>query len=357
MRIAFPLVAFVSNAPLFLVLLPLGVACSSEQDAQDSETSSEMPKDDEASEPESDDGSAGSGSEGASGDGSGSFSYSECEPGTKVGSFVIDLAPDYEGVPQFTSITGSVSDGPAPSGVPEVVAEDGDCRLLRSRFFDCDPVCTALETCGPTGCAEFPEQRSVGDVTISGLVVPMTMSPTGRNSYSNPTSANLPHPGFEPETELVLNAVGDTTSGFELYGWGVSPMSVPGALPQVRRDQPTQIRWDAPPDPGPAMVYVALHLDNHGSSSARVECLTVDDGELDIDASLGNQLVEQGLSGFPSLTLHRRTVDRTDIEPGCVEFVVGSELVIDVEVEGLVNCASNDDCPDDQQCLPNLSCG
>jgi hypothetical protein len=223
--------------------------------------------------------------------------------------------------------------------------------------FECDAACTALQTCGPDGCVDFPEQHSVGDVTISGLAVPMVMSPTGRNSYSNPTSAMLPHPGFEPGATLVLSAAGDEYSGFELSGWGVSPLSVPAALPEVRRDQPTEIRWTAPESAGVARVYLALNIDNHGSSAARIECLTDDDGELDIDASLTSQLLDRGLSGFPSLTLHRRTVDQTTIEPGCVEFVVGSELVIDVEVEGLTTCSTNDDCPSDQACQPNLSCG
>jgi hypothetical protein len=285
------------------------------------------------------------------------FTYAECDPAEKVGSFVVDLAPDHEGSPQFTSITGSVTDGVVPTSVPEVVAEAGDCSLVVSPRFECDAACTALQTCGPDGCVDFPEQHSVGDVTISGLAVPMVMSPTGRNSYSNPTSAMLPHPGFEPGATLVLSAAGDEYSGFELSGWGVSPLSVPAALPEVRRDLPTEIRWTAPESVGVARVYLALNIDNHGASAARIECLTDDDGELDIDAGLTSQLLDRGLSGFPSLTLHRRTVDQTTIEPGCVEFVVGSELVIDVDVEGLTTCSTNDDCPSDQTCQPNLSCG
>lgn len=285
------------------------------------------------------------------------FSYSQCEAGTRVGSFVVDVAPDFPDSPQFTSITGSVTDGVLPTAVPNVIAEAGDCRLLVTPRFECDPTCTALQTCGPSGCVDFPTQHSVGEVTITGLAVAMTMAPSGRNSYSNPPAAMLPHPGFEPEADLTLEAAGDEYSGFTLRGWGVHALAVPAATPEVRRDLPTEVRWTAPGVSGPAKLYLALNVDNHGSSAARIECLTEDDGELDIDAELTNQLLDRGLSGFPSLTLHRRTVDSTNIEPGCVEFVVGSQLVRDVEVEGLITCSTGDDCPDGQGCLPNLSCG
>jgi hypothetical protein len=167
----------------------------------------------------------------------------------------------------------------------------------------------------------------------------------------------LPLPGFEPEANLVLDAAGDELEGFTFLGVGIEPLRVPADTVFVGRDAPVEILWQAPSAAGPAKAYVALNIDNHGSSTARIECLSDDDGELSIGAELVAALMDQGTSGLPSLLLRRQTVDAVDVEPGCVEFMVASELVRSVEVEGVISCGSAEDCPDGQDCLPNLSCG
>lgn len=285
------------------------------------------------------------------------FSYAACEEEAKVGEFRIDLAPDFPDAPQFTSITGSVADGVVPVHVPITQSEEGDCRLLVSPQFSCDPTCAGTETCGPDGCIPYPSAQSVGDVTIEGLLVAMTLSQSARNTYSNPASAMLPHPGVDAGSSVTLTATGDVVAGFSLLGVGIEPLAVPTTVPQVSPDQPVSVAWSAPASAGASRMVLALNLDNHGVSTARIECETDDDGSYDIPAPLVTELMGQGLSGFPSLTLRRQVADSTTLEPGCVQFSVVSELVMDVEVEGLVTCSSADDCPSEQECLPNLSCG
>lgn len=283
--------------------------------------------------------------------------YTPCDPASRVGDFSIDLAPDYPSAAQFTSVSGAVANGIVPIQVPVVVAEDGECRLLKNQPLSCDPTCGGAETCSESGCIPYPASQNVGDVTIAGLEVEMTMTPTGRNSYSNPAIPMLPHPGFQPGSPITLDAAGGDYEPFTLYGTGIEALAVPVDSFMVNRDEPVTVTWTAASEAGPARMLLNLNLDNHGSSSARIECVTDDDGEHTIAASLISELMDQGLSGLPSLLLRRQTVDSTRISLGCVELRVVSELVLDVEVEGLISCTTADDCPDDQQCLPNLSCG
>ncbi len=285
------------------------------------------------------------------------FAYSACTADVKVGEFRIDIAPEYGDAAQFTSITGNVQDGIVPVQVPVVQSEAGDCRLLMSPTYSCDPTCAGTETCGPEGCLPYPTAHSVGDVTIEGLAIPMTLSKSGRNTYSNPANPMLPHPGLEPEASITLLASGDEYAAFTLHNIGIEPLRVAMDTPQVTDDQPVSVNWEAPASSAPARMILGLNLDNHGVSSARVECITDDDGSHDIPAELVTELMARGLSGFPSLSLKRQVADSTTAEPGCVQFSVTSELVIDVEVEGLITCSSDEECPDGQECLPNLSCG
>ncbi len=285
------------------------------------------------------------------------FAYSVCSADVKVGEFRIDVAPEYGDAAQFTSITGNVQDGIVPVQVPVVQSEAGDCRLLTSPIYSCDPTCAGTETCGPDGCLPYPTAHSVGDVTIEGLAIPMTLSKSGRNTYSNPANPMLPHPGLEPEASITLMASGDEYAAFTLHSIGIEPLAVSLDTPQVADEQPVSVNWEAPTSSAPARMILGLNLDNHGVSSARIECITDDDGSHDIPAELVTELMAQGLSGFPSLSLKRQVADSTTAEPGCVQFSVTSELVIDVEVEGLITCSSNEECPDGQECLPNLSCG
>ena len=164
-------------------------------------------------------------------------------------------------------------------------------------------------------------------------------------------------PGFEPGADLRITTQGGDYAPFELRGWGVSPLEVPPAPLRVQGGTAASVLWGAPADAGPARIHVLLEINNHGSNKARVECDFPDTGVGEIPATLIDGLIAQGFSGFPTLTLTRRTASSVAIEPGCVELLVTSVFSGDAEVEGVTSCNNPSECPAGQTCpLPERYC-
>jgi hypothetical protein len=202
-------------------------------------------------------------------------------------------------------------------------------------------------------CTPLPAARDLGTVTVHGLVMPVQMTPNARTkSYSNPTTPRLPHPGFESGADLRITTGGGDYEPFELRGWGISPLSVTTDPIIVAPGMATSISWEVPPEAGPAHVLMDLVINKHGSSEARIECDFPDTGSAQIPAALIDALFEKGLSGFPTLTLTRRTATSEIIEPGCVELLVTSGFSTGVEVPGLTSCDDANPCPTGQTCVP-----
>lgn len=275
--------------------------------------------------------------------------YMPCAPEAKVGEFVIELASD------FTRVGGKVFDGTAPSDVLVEVASEGDCRLLTPPTLLCDPGCpTSTQMCGANNtCVPLPRARDLGRVAAHGLVVPLEMTPNpNTRSYANPALPRLPHPGFVAGADLRITTAGGEYEPFELRGWGISLLEPSPEPIRVESGAPTRVSWQAPADPGPARLHVSLSINNHGSRQAWVECDFADTGAADIPATLIDGLIAEGVSGFPTITLTRRTAGSVAIEPGCVELLVASELSTDVDVDGIQSCNAPSDCPAGQTCLP-----
>jgi hypothetical protein len=269
-----------------------------------------------------------------------------------VGDFSIELASE------FTQVSGQVFDAVEPALVPVENQSDGACRLLTPPTLVCDPQCAfSTETCSPDGsCIPLPVAHDLGTVTVSGLVIPMELSASERTrSYSNPARPRLPHPGFEAGADLRISATGGDYTPFELRGWGVSPLVVTSDPVTVDPGQPTTFNWEVPAS-GAGPAHVRLNLDNnvHGSGGARIECDFPDTGTGEISASLVDALIAEGLSGFPTATLTRRTASSTEIAPGCVEFAVTSSVSSEVQVAGIVSCNTDSDCGAGGRCVPIL---
>lgn len=274
--------------------------------------------------------------------------YQPCASDVEVGEFVIELASD------FTRVGGKVSDGIIPIQAAVEVASAGDCRLLTPPTLLCDPGCPpSTQTCGASNtCVPLPRARDLGPVTAHGLVVPLEMRPNATTkSYANPAVPRLPHPGFSAGADLRITTGGGDYEPFELRGWGVSLLEVTGPS-RVQRGAPTLVSWQVPADPGPARLHANLNINNHGSSVAWIECDFPDTGSGEIPATLIEGLIGRGFSGFPTITLTRRTATSVTIEPGCVELLVASEISTDVEVDGVTSCNDTSMCPSGQACLP-----
>jgi hypothetical protein len=277
--------------------------------------------------------------------------YAACEDATRIGGFAVELADAYTGV------QGKVADGVVPSSVLETVATDGDCRLVAAPIFACDPACATDETCGEGGlCVPSPRSISVGTVAIAGLEIAVEMEPLPPTSYyTNPTS--LPHPGYQPGAGIALDAAGGDLAPFRLRGWGVSALAIEETTVEVQAGAAVALSWGAPPADGPARVMLSLNVNGHGLVGSRIECTVDDTGAFTMPEPLITALVEDGLSGFPTLAITRSSADRVELAPGCVDFRVQTTRVLDVTVPGLVSCDGDEDCPDGQTCQLDLSCG
>lgn len=300
----------------------------------------------EAEPGESPPGGGGSGAAGATSVDVANLPYAPCADETRVGEFVITLAPE------FTSVEGKVVDSVTPSLVPEQLESEGECRLVRLPNLLCDPGCPAsTQTCGPGNqCLPLPVALDVGTVSVAGLVREVEMTANAATGNYRPPPPALPHPGFEPGAALRLSSSGGAAAPFELWGWGIDVFE-PGPDPiEVAEGQPVRFGWVAPAEPGPARINARLNINNHGSSNTWLECDVPDTGSAELPASLVDALIAQGASGFPTLTISRRTATSTELEPGCVQLLVRSEQALDVSVAGIVSCESSEDCPDGQTC-------
>lgn len=296
-------------------------------------------------------GSATGGSATGGASGGGAFAYRPCALDERVGAFTIELGNG------FTAVTGAVRDSVMPSDVPELVNEEGVCRLYRKPNLFCDPPCSAGTTCGDAmACIPAPSNQSVGTVTVSGLAIPLEMMPSGVNSYTNPVTPALPHPGFTEGAAITLDAAGGAYSAFELRGRGISALSLENEEFVVADGEPLSVNWAPPADSEGQVVRFTLEFNRHGGTPTWLECDAPDTGEFEVPASLLGELLSLEVSGWPTLSASRRTVDSTMISPGCVELRVVSAVTVDVELPGITSCDSENPCPAPQMCQANLLC-
>jgi len=276
-----------------------------------------------------------------------------CEMGERVGSFSLELTDEY------TSFRGAVSDSVSPLSVFEIVREQGGCRVLTARSLFCSTPCAAgVEICaGDDECVPASTKLSAGEVELSGLEVGVEVSPNGITQDYNETISE-PLPAFLPGAEISLRASGEEIESFVLAGRGMSPLLSEMMEIEVASGAETVLSWEPPSgDLEFSEVHVSLSVNAHGTTSGWLECSVPDVGAFTIPEVLITELVELGLSGFPRVTLSRRSVDSAEIAEGCVDFSVASSRTLPVVVPGLASCSDDSDCAEGLFCLPELVCG
>ncbi len=285
--------------------------------------------------------------------------YAPCTEATHVGGFRISLAE------KFTGVEGHVLNGVVPLKVPELVQAEGTCRLLSWPSAYCSPGCQPGEACKGDGkgggtCIVHPLKHSVGKVTVTGLKAALSMKAKWGNNYINPGS--LPHPAFDSGDPITLKASGGEFEAFTLLGQGVAALkqSAGGAKIKLESGKALTVTWQAGSGASdansPVRVHVELNINNHGNSSGWIACDGVDSGTFTIPEKLVSALFDLGVSGFPTVNLTRRSVDSTQISPGCVQLEVASELGLGIEVDGVISCTDNKSCPAGTTCGADLTC-
>jgi hypothetical protein len=279
------------------------------------------------------------------------LTYAPCDASQRVGQFTVELGDGY------TAVQGRALSGVVPANVRKVEAEEGQCRLLLGRTLFCEPACGASQTCGENGaCIPYPTAQNLGTVRVMGLKADLSMSPNSARFYSN-GATTLPHPGFDAGADISLVTSGADLPTFTLQGQGVAALEVPEEAITLERGQPVTVSWTPSTASEAARLHVVVDLAHHGGIAASVECDGLEDtGRFDIPASLLSKLLDEGVAGFPKLTLSRRSADSTDTSAGCVEMLVLSQVEREVLIPGLVSCSTDADCPAGKTCRTDLTC-
>lgn len=247
----------------------------------------------------------------------------------------------------YTVVDGAVTNGVVPVTITPEVSAEGDCRLLVRNNPFCEGGCAPDETCDFDGiCLPYPEAQDLGQVTVAGLRVDVRMDPVQPGfRYFN---TSLPHPAFEAGDLLQLRADSAEDGAFDLHGIGVEPLVMPASEWLMARGVDMQVAWT--PAAGRAHVQLAMRIDQHGASPATVFCDFDDDGNGTIPAAIVDDLIDAGVTGFPSGSLSRRTVDNAQTGGGCVDLITQSQRTPSVRVSGFTPCNSQDDCPEGLTC-------
>lgn len=269
----------------------------------------------------------------------------ECALDNKGGTFTVAASDT------FPFISGSMSNGVVPVTILEEVTVVGDCRLMRRNNPFCAPPCGPGTTCDFDGsCIPFPLPQDLGDVAISGLTegtVTMTPVQPGNNYFNT----QVPNPPFDAGAAILMTTGAKGAYGAKmLHGRGFEVLAANDSW-SVAASADFEVTWTAPTAATEGVkVHLEMNLDQHGNSPIILTCDFDDDGSATVPASLIDELLNSGISGFPNGELRRQTVDSVPMGSLCMELVVSSGIVPSVQIDGHTPCNTTLDCPAGQIC-------
>jgi hypothetical protein len=309
-------------------------------------------------------GAGGSGGTGAIGGSSGTVA-APCSLDKRVGGFSVQLV-EIEGSPPYVSINGGVRNGVVPLEVwQQKGTAAGGCRLMVGPTIVCTTPCTSPQTCaGQNQCVDQPTYQSAGAVTISGVgPSPIALSTLGTsNFYSG--SLTEPYPPFSPGAAVHFAAAGATIPAFAFDVTGIEPLAFAGANLVMTNGQSLPFTWTPPATAGDARIFVKVEVGHHGGVAAAIECDLPDTGTGEIPAALVTALIAEGVHGFPTLSLTRRTISSSTVGAGCVDFALAAPVERELGVcptagSCIVSCDASDPnavCPSGTTCQGDYTC-
>jgi hypothetical protein len=240
-----------------------------------------------------------------------------CASASRLGGFRIEEQT------LFSIMAGEVADGVPPLSILQDVATYGACKILRRPNLVCDPPCNADETCNlEEMCVPYPRNQDLGVVEVDGLnkCLNLSAAAVGKKYTDN----DLPHPVFEPGALVELRTPPGAFGPLLLHGQGVEALELAAGDWRVLAGQATLVRWTAPTMKTRAWIDLRINVDQHGLSPASLYCTVEDTGWFEIPAEAIDALYDLGVSGAPSGSLTRRSVDSQQVNGGCVDLSVGS---------------------------------
>jgi hypothetical protein len=280
-----------------------------------------------------------------------------CPNGTRIGYVEVSHTSHDDAL-----VYAQVEDSVWPTSELTLVEEKNGCKMLRKENPFCNPTCDSGFTCNlDLECVPLPERIEVGTIAITGTIATHTME--AQTGYYWDGDAKLPL--FEPAAPIKTTVAGsEKLAGFELHGFGVTQVALEGkswdSEPPptwtLEEDIPFEFQW-IPSKEDEGDMYITLAIDEHGATPVTMYCEVEDTGSLVIPATMVNQLVAAGVSGFPAAYVYRRSMDHIDTALGCVEMEVSVQHEPFLAVVGHTPCFSDHDCPKGQHCnLPTQTC-
>ena len=262
----------------------------------------------------------------------------------------------------YSAVTGKVADKQNPQAViwEEQGAAD-DCTLYTPRVPFCETPCTGSDVCvADNVCETRAVSQDAGEMTVVGVattdgVRSWTMSKVG--ATYQPVGLSLAYPPFgEGDTVTVSSAGSAAVPAFTMHATGVSDMVLGATSYPLVRDTALELTWTPPSSCDATTVAVLLDISHHGQSKGKVECRTADDGEMAIAPALVTQLLDLGVSGYPTVIAERQSRGSVHLPNGNVELVVESRSEVAISIDGLVSCNDDSSCPEGTTCQSDLVC-
>ena len=307
------------------------------------------------------------GSTGSGGTGGTGPSTSElCALDKRVGGFAVKLVEEPGNAP-ITAIDGGVRNGVLPSDVwQQKGTAAGSCKLMVGPMLVCTTPCVSPQICaGNNQCIDSPTYQDAGAVTITGVgASALTLNPLNPSQkiFAYSTSVTDPYPPFTPGAAVSLRTAGATIPAFSLDVAGIAPLVFAGTNLTMRNGEALPFTWTAPPAGGSSRILVEIEIGHHGGVAAQLNCDLPDTGSGEIPASLVSALIAEGVHGFPTITLTRRTAASTNISAGCVDLAVAAVVQRDLLVcptasSCVDSCTLDTQCTAPKICKEDYTCG
>ena len=311
-------------------------------------------------------GAGAGGSPASAGGGAGASTEAKLAPDPLYGSFTLRLVPAVEATALSpaaaaqTSFIGFVTDGETPvakSWVQDQMANG--CTLYTPKAPFCDPACGSSAVCVSDGqCVKNPTSKPVGTITLKGLKDgDVSMTPLGSNNNYQPKAGTmLPYPPCDEGGSVSVVVEGGAYKGFELKSRCIAPLEFSKDLKLVK-NTPAKIEWKAASDKQLARIKVRLDISHHGGSRGKIECDVEDNGSVELTAAMVTKLLELGVAGYPTVILTRIVSGGVASgEPEHVQFIVQQSVERAVEIDGLLSCTDDSQCPAPKTCQSDLTC-
>ncbi len=230
-----------------------------------------------------------------------------------------------EGSVEYATVDAKLWATPLPT-TQERVDAAGDCVVLdgeRMVGWLCDPECPWGEAaCIDGACVPNPAPAPSGVMTLDGLKVAVTLTPTALGAY---TVTDLPDDLFDGGDAVHLTSEGGDTPALDLSASGVEDIVADVWGVHFESGEDAVFTWEPGADPD-ARIQLLLQTGWHGATSTTtIWCETEDDGELVVPASLTAQFQIPSCGECEGSYIRRFSRETVDFGAGPIELMVASQ--------------------------------